>query len=247
MTSSHSTDSSSLETFHFSFSFGSDSGRKLTSDSQYSMPTCLRNVDASFFRFAPLMYYSHQCPCHMHHPTFQHHSSSRSCHRRLLPRNLPWFLLHIFRYCIFWVLGSSTPSISILESTKYMWKDVAQNMDRDKALSLVYGTLSAFMIAVKTLEKSVLRLTYWGNMMSGIFLVRYFSHFLLQDSMLQSPHLIHSCHASFSMVKSPSSWRKSSLHHQIWLGPMKFTNVLLNEALSLSVPSSQDSSVSHSV
>jgi len=86
-----------------------------------------------------------------------------------------------------------------------MWKDVAQNMDRDKVLSLVYGTLSAFMIAVKTLEKSVLRLTYWGNMMGGIFLVRYFSHFLLQDSMLRSPHLIHSCHASCSMAKSPSS------------------------------------------
>ena len=65
-----------------------------------------------------------------------------------------------------------------------MWKDVAQNMDRDKALALVYGTLSAFMTAVhavlvksavKTLEGSVLRLTYWSNMMSGVFLVRYFS------------------------------------------------------------------------
>ena len=56
-------------------------------------------------------------------------------------------------------------SVSILESTKYMWKDVARNMDRDKALALVYGTLSAFMTAVhvvlvksavETLEGSVL-------------------------------------------------------------------------------------------
>lgn len=62
-----------------------------------------------------------------------------------------------------------------------MWKDVARNMDREKALALVYGTLSAFMTAVhavlvksavKTLEGSVLRLTYWSNMMSGMFLVR---------------------------------------------------------------------------
>ena len=29
-----------------------------------------------------------------------------------------------------------------------MWKDVARNMDRDKALALVYGTSSAFMTAV---------------------------------------------------------------------------------------------------
>ena len=65
-----------------------------------------------------------------------------------------------------------------------MWKDVAQNMDRDKALALVYGTLGAFMTAVhavlvksaaETLEGSVLGLAYWSNMMSSIFLVRYFS------------------------------------------------------------------------
>jgi hypothetical protein len=49
----------------------------------------------------PVCSSSHQCPRHTHHPTFQHHSSSRSCHRWSLPRNLPWFLLHIFRYCIF--------------------------------------------------------------------------------------------------------------------------------------------------
>jgi len=47
-------------------------------------------------------------------------------------------------------------------------------------LALMYGTLSAFMTAVhavlvksavKTLEGSVLKMTYWGNLMSGIFLV----------------------------------------------------------------------------
>ena len=111
------------------------------------------------------------------------------------------------------VIGSSTPSVSILESTKYMWKDVAQNMDRDKALALVYGTLSAFMTAVhavlvksavKTLQGSVLRLTYWSNMMSGIFLVRHFSHFLLQDSMLIDHPITAPMH--------PSQWRSLHLH-----------------------------------
>lgn len=53
-------------------------------------------------------------------------------------------------------------------------------LDRDKVMALVYGCLSALMTAihavmvksaVKTLDGSILRLTYWNNFMSGFFLV----------------------------------------------------------------------------
>lgn len=53
-------------------------------------------------------------------------------------------------------------------------------MDDEKVLALVYGTLSAFMTAVhavmvkgaiRALEGSVLRLTYWSNFLSAAFLV----------------------------------------------------------------------------
>jgi hypothetical protein len=83
-----------------------------------------------------------------------------------------------------------------------MWKDVTKNMDREKALALVYGTLSAFMTAVhavlvksavKSLEGSVLRLTYWSNMMSGMFLVRR----ILPLSLLEEDDA-HRCCNSFS-------------------------------------------------
>lgn len=56
-----------------------------------------------------------------------------------------------------------------------------EGMDEEKILALVYGTLSALMTAVhavlvknavRTLEGSVLRLTYWSNLLSGAFLVR---------------------------------------------------------------------------
>ena len=93
-----------------------------------------------------------------------------------------------------------------------MWKDVVQNMDNEKVLALVYGTLSALMTAihavlvksaVKTLEGSVLRLNYWSNMLSGLFLVRHLPLycFLISSNNLDS----NSSHASFSMANFPPS------------------------------------------
>lgn len=60
------------------------------------------------------------------------------------------------------------------------WK--GEGMDGDKVLALMYGSLSALMTAVhavlvksavRTLEGSVLKLTYWSNFLSGAFLVRF--------------------------------------------------------------------------
>jgi len=183
---------------------------------------CLRNVDASFFQIARGLL----LPCTILINALATRITPRSNVIRAAALVTVGFFLGISPGSFFKssdivssgeVIGSSTPSVSILESTKYMWKDVAQNMDRDKALALVYGTLSAFMTAVhavlvksavKTLEGSVLRLTYWSNMMSGIFLVRYFSRFLLQDSMLIDRPI------SFTAPMHPSQWRSLHLHDE---------------------------------
>ena len=58
----------------------------------------------------------------------------------------------------------------------------AMSMDEDKVYALVYGTLSALMTAVhavmvkgavKIVDGSVLKLTYWTNFLSAAFLVRF--------------------------------------------------------------------------
>ena len=180
--------------FHFSRGFLIRLGIRVGSETDiYGLlvfnTLCLRNVDASFFQIARGLL----LPCTILINALATRITPRSNVIRAAALVTVGFFLGISPGSFFKssdiassgeVIGSSTPSVSILESTKYMWKDVAQNMDRDKALALVYGTLSAFMTAVhavlvksavKTLEGSVLRLTYWSNMMSGIFLVRYFS------------------------------------------------------------------------
>lgn len=59
-----------------------------------------------------------------------------------------------------------------------------QGLDGDKVLALIYGSLSALMTAihavmikdaVRKLDGSVLRLTYWSNLMSSVFLVSFLS------------------------------------------------------------------------
>lgn len=65
----------------------------------------------------------------------------------------------------------------------------AAGLDADKVLALVYGSLSAIMTAVhavmvknavRTMDGSILKLTYWNNFMSAFFLVScLFSYFWL--------------------------------------------------------------------
>lgn len=148
---------------------------------------CLRNVDASFFQIARGLL----LPCTIFTNALATRITPRSNTIRAAALVTAGFFLGISPSSFFKssdiissgeVIGSSTPSASFLEGAKYMWKDVVQNMDNEKALALVYGTLSALMTAihavlvksaVKTLEGSVLRLNYWSNMLSGLFLVRH--------------------------------------------------------------------------
>ena len=178
---------------------------------------CLRNVDASFFQIARGLL----LPCTIFTNALATRITPRSNTIRAAALVTMGFFLGISPSSFFKssdiissgeVISSSTPSASFVEGAKYMWKDVVQNMDNEKVLALVYGTLSALMTAihavlvksaVKTLEGSVLRLNYWSNMLSGLFLVRHLPLycFLISSNNLDS----NSSHASFSMANFPPS------------------------------------------
>lgn len=138
---------------------------------------CLRSVDASFFQIARGLL----LPFTIGVAALQTGLSPRANVLRAAALVTVGFFLGIspssfFRSSDFPSTGGTIASDSPLGGMGLSVK----GLDRDKVVALIYGSLSALMTAihavmvknaVKTLDGSVLRLTYWNNFMSGFFLV----------------------------------------------------------------------------
>lgn len=144
---------------------------------------CLRNVDASFFQIARGLL----LPCTIGVSAIQTRLPPRANVLRAAALVTIGFFLGISPSSFF--RSSDLPSspgevigsANTLGSSSGRKAVVVSEMDKEKIMALVYGTLSALMTAVhavlvksavRTLEGSVLRLTYWSNLLSGMFLVR---------------------------------------------------------------------------
>ncbi|KAF8317105.1 hypothetical protein DL93DRAFT_2077258 [Clavulina sp. PMI_390] len=156
---------------------------------------CLRNVDASFFQIARGLL----LPCTILITALNTRLAPRAPVLRAAALVTAGFFIGISPQSFFKsselpasgeIIGSSDAMGSAVTETglkglgmqaaKVLGLDSTMNMDRDKLLALLYGTLSALMTAmhavmvknaVKIVEGSVMKLTYWTNLLSATFLL----------------------------------------------------------------------------